>query len=110
MLLTSNEPVRLYSTTKTPKIENFDHISIDKLKFSPIMDQTSTFTYDAAKLIGKYLKPLAKKEYKINDCQEFPDMFKNLPTLKDNKVYVSYDIDSLFTNIPLKDTVECVIH
>ena len=37
-------------------------------------------------------------------------MFKNLPTLKDNKVYVSCDIDSLFTNVPLKDTVECVIH
>ena len=56
------------------------------------------------------MKPLAKNECKINDCQEFPDMLKDLPLLKDNVEYVSYDVDLLFMNIPLKDTIENVIH
>ena len=56
------------------------------------------------------LKPLAKNEYKINDCQEFPDMLKDLPPLKDNGEYVVFNVNSLFTNIPLKDTIEYVIH
>ena len=66
--------------------------------------------YDAAKVIGEYLKPLAFNEYKINDCLKFPDMIKALPPLQKKEEYVSYDVESLFTNIPLKETVSYIIH
>ena len=60
--------------------------------------------------MSEYLKPLPKNEGKFHACQEFPDMFKDFPPLKNNEEYVSYDADSLFTNITLKDTTDYVIH
>ena len=106
----SNQPARLYATAKTHKFNNLDEVTVEKLKFRPIVDQTGTATYDAAKVIGEYLKPLALNEYKINDCLKFPDMIKALPPLQKNEEYVSYDVDSLFTNIPLKETIYYIIH
>ena len=37
-------------------------------------------------------------------------MIKALPLLQKNEEYVSYDVDSLFTNIPLKETIDYIIH
>ena len=58
----SSEPARLYATAKTHKFNNFHEITVEKLKFRPIVDQTGTATYDATKVIGEYLKPLVFKE------------------------------------------------
>ena len=106
----SNQPARLYATAKTNKFNNHDEVTVEKLKFRPIVGQTGTATYDAAKIIGEYLKPLGLNEYKINDFLKFPDMIKVLPPLQKNEEYVSYDVDSLFTNIPLKETIDYIIH
>ena len=106
----SSQPARLYTTAKTHKFNNLDEITVEKLKFRPIVDQTGTAMYDTAKVIGEYLKPLAFTEYKINDCLKFPDMIKALPPLQKNEEYVSYDVESLFTNIPLKETIDYIIH
>ena len=106
----SNQPVRLYATAKTHKLIDLDEITVEKLKFRPIVDQTGTVTYDAAKAIGEYLTPLALNEYKINDWIKFPDMIKALPSLQKDEEHVSYDVDSLFTNILLKETIDYIIH
>ena len=37
-------------------------------------------------------------------------MTKALPPLQQNKEYVSHDVESLFTNIPLKETINYIIH
>ena len=37
-------------------------------------------------------------------------MIKALPPLQKNEEYVSYDVDSLFRNIPLKETIDYIIH
>ena len=78
----SNQLTRLYSTAKTHKFNNLHEVTVEKLKFILIVDQTGTATYDAAKVIGEYLKALALDEYKINDCLKFPDMIKPLPPSK----------------------------
>ena len=36
-------------------------------------------------------------------------IFKDLPPLKDDEEYVSYDVESLFTNIPLKETIDYIL-
>ena len=105
-----NQPARSYATAKVHKFQNLADICLDKLKFRPIIDQIGTFIYDAAKVIGEYLKPLPKNEDKLNDCQEFQDMFKDLPPVKDNEEYDFCDVDSLFRNIPLNYTTDYVIH
>ena len=59
-----NQPARLYATAKTHKFEKLDELLLTK----------QVPTYDAAKVIGEYIKPLAKFKYRVNDCQEFSDM------------------------------------
>ena len=53
----SNQPARLYATAKTHKFNDLDEVTAKKLKSRPTVDQTGTLTYDAAKVIGEYLKP-----------------------------------------------------
>ena len=51
-----------------------------------------------------------KNEYKINDTRTFASMIKNQTPLSSDEEYVSYDVDSLFTNIPVEATTEYIIH
>ena len=83
---------------------------LQKFRFRPIVDQTGNATYNAVKVIGEYLEPLARNKHKINDCLNFSDMIKALASLQINEEYVLYDVDSLFTNIPLKETIDYFIH
>ena len=68
----SNQPTRLYGTAKTRKFEFLEDITVAKLKLRPIIDQTGTFTYNAAKVISDYLRPLCKNKYSNKDTQKFP--------------------------------------
>ena len=49
------------------------------------------------------MQPLAIKEYTISDTLFFPDILGENPLDRDEE-YVSYDVDSLFTSIPLDGT------
>ena len=85
-------------------------MNINDLKFRPIIDQTGTMTYNATKDISDYLRPLCKTKYTINYTLSFADMMKRLPPLPDVEEYVSYDVVSLFTNIPLDETIRKHVH
>ena len=105
----SNERPKMYGTAKTHKFDKTDNMEITKLKFRPIIDQTGTYTYKAAKVISQYLKPLCDSEYTIKDTQSFANLIKELPPLKEDEEDVSYDIESLFTNIPINDTIDYIL-
>ena len=77
------------------------------LKLRPIIDQTGTCYYKTGKVISKYLKPLTKNEFVINNTQDFPTMLSNMSLYEDEED-VSYDVESLFTNIPIKDTIDFI--
>ena len=93
----SNQLAKLYGTAKTHKFEDLKDITPQSLKCHPIIDQTGTFTYKAAKAISNYLNPLCQKEYSTSDTQQFSDMLSNLPSLLDDEEDVSYDAEALFT-------------
>ena len=59
----SNQPGKLYATAKTHKFNSLDKITVDNLEFRPILSQVGRYTYNAAKVIANYLKPL---------CQNLP--------------------------------------
>ena len=104
-----NQPARLYGTAKTHNFETLFDITVVYLKFRPIIDQTGTFMYNAAKVMSDYLRSLCKNEYSINDTQKFPIMLSSIPLLQDDKEDVSYDVESLFTNIPIQETINSII-
>ena len=106
----SNQSGRLYATVKTHKFTLLDEIIIEKLKFRPIISQVGTYTNNATKVIANYLKPFCQSEYKINGTQSFPSMLKDQKPLNPNEEYVSYDVDSLFTNIPVDETINYIIN
>ena len=58
-------------------------------------------------MIAKYLKPLTKNELVTTNTQQFPSLLNNVP-LSDGEEDLSYDVESLFTNIPIKETIDYI--
>ena len=110
MYSVSNQPGKIYGTAKTHKFEHNHQINVTNLKFRLIIDQAGTYLYNAAKVISNYLKPLTKNQYSIRDTQSFPTTIKSLPSLKEDEEDVSYDVESLFTNIPVQEIIEYIIN
>ena len=50
---------------------------------------------------------MTKNELVVNNTQDFPSMLNNVPISEDEE-YFSYAVESLFTNIPLKDTIHFI--
>ena len=105
----SNHPAQFYASAKTHKFRNINDVNLYQLKFRLIMDQTGTYTYNAPQVISIYLKPLCINEYNIKDTLQSHQLLKDLPPLKDDEEYVSYVTESLFTYIPLKETIDYIL-
>ena len=54
------------------------------------------------------LKPLSTNKYCINDIFGFIDEIKNT-SIEPNHILVSYDVSALFTNVPLKETIDILV-
>ena len=104
----SNQPGRLFATARTRKFDSVNDITLDKLKLHPIIDQTGTYIYNASKVVAKYLRPVSKNKYSIDDTLTFLDLLKNAEE-SDDYEDVSYNVESLFTTIPVKETIEYTI-
>ena len=105
----SNQPARFFATAKTLKFNTIEDINVKDLKLRPIIDQTRTYIYDASKVVAQFLKPLDRNEFTISDTLAFPELLKNIEN-SDNYEDVSYDVESLFTSIPIKETIDYIIH
>ena len=55
-----------------------------------------------------YLQPLPHSDYVIQDTLTFAEIIKN-DVLDPKEEYVSYDVESLFTSIPVKETIDYII-
>ena len=106
----SNQPGRLYATVKTHKFNSLDQITVENLKLRLIISQVGAYTYDAAKVIANCLKQLCQNEYKIDDTQSLPSMLKQQTPLSLDEEYVSYDGESLLTNIPVDETISYIVN
>ena len=89
-----------------PKLKN---INVDNLKLRPIIDQTGTYIYNASKVVAKYLKTLAKNQFTIIDTLSLPSSSKSAVNY-DEYEDVFYDVESLFTSVSVKETVEYILH
>ena len=50
---------------------------------------------------------MTKNKFVINNTRDFPTILNNVPISEDEED-VSYDVESLFTNTPLKDTIDFI--
>ena len=99
----------IFAIAKTHKFESISDITLEQLKLRPIIDQTGTCIYKASKVVAKYIGPLAKNEYTIRDILSFCDLLKSVPS-DDSYEDVSYDVESLFTSIPVQETIDYILY
>ena len=105
----SNQPARFFAAAKRHKFDTIEYLNVKDLKLRPIIDQTGTYIYDESKVVAQFLKPLARNEFTISDTLAFPELLKNIEN-SDDYEDVSYDVESLFTSIPIKETIDYIIH
>ena len=73
--------------------------------FRPILSALNTPTYKLAKVLVPILKPLTTNEFTVNDLFYFADEIVD----QQNDLFMGLDVDSLFTNISLEETIEICI-
>ena len=97
-------PARIYGTPKMHKFSSSD--TFPKLRL--IVSSIGTFNYDLARFLCDLLSPLVPNDYSCKDTFSFVSQIKNANLSK--KFLVSYDVTSLFTNIPLQETTDIAIN
>ena len=104
MYPSGSAPARIYGTPIMHKFSPSD--SFPKLR--PIVSSIGTFNYNLARFLCDLLSPLVPNDYSCKDTFSFVSQIKNANLSK--KFLVSYDVTSLFTNIPLQETIDIAIN
>ena len=81
---------------------------VDDLPLQPIVSNINTATYNLAKFLSKLLAPLPESEYTVKNTKNFVDNIKKKNMQKGYKM-VSFDVKSLFTNVPLDRTINIIL-
>ena len=97
-------PARIYGTPKIHKFSSSDLF----LKLCPIVSAIGTFNYNLARFLCDLLSPLVPNDYSFKDTFSFVSQIENANLSR--KFLVSYDVTSLFTNIPLQETIDIAIN
>ena len=104
MYPSGSAPARIYGTLKMYKISSSD--SFPKLR--AIFSSIDTFNYSLARFICDPISPLLPNDYFFKDIFSFASQIKNANLSR--KFLVSFDVTSLFTNIPLQGTIDIAIN
>ena len=97
-------PARIYGTSKMYKFSSSDSIP----KLCTIVSSTGTLNCNLACFLCDLLSPLVPNDYSCKDTFSFVSQIKNANLSK--KFLVSYNVTSLFTNIPLQETIDKAIN
>ena len=73
----------------------------------PILSSIGTCGYSIAKFLVPFLQPLTVNNYTVKDSFSFVDEITSLTT-NSHITMASFDMKSLFTNVPLGETIDIV--
>ena len=90
------QPCKLYGL---PKVHKSD------VPMRPVLSMIKSAQYGIAKFLDSLLKPLISKEFECSDSFEFMD-FITKQNVEGSDFMVSFDVSSLFTNVPLNETID----
>ena len=100
---TGSAPGRLYGLPKMHKKQQ-------NYPLRPVLSSIRTFNYGLAKALKQMLSNILKKDTIIKDSFAFVDELKSLKHLSSTSKMVSFDIVSLYTNIPLDETIKIILN
>ena len=73
----------------------------------PIISSSGTYNYNLAKFLDSLIKPLlVSSKYILNDTFDFINKLSKISSC--GLYMVSFDVESLFTNIPLEETIHII--
>ena len=82
------------------------HINLIILLGLFIIAQVTTSTYTTSKEIDRLIKSYIPKKYSINSREEFLELLRRNPP---NGLIASLDANSLFTNVPVLETIDMIL-
>ena len=89
------------------KVHKFNPVRRDIPTFRPILSAIGTSTYNLAKFFVPILKEYTINEYTVRDSFSFCNEIRK----QDSSFYMaSFDIQSLFTDIPLDETIDICVN
>ena len=104
LYLSGSAPASFYGTPKVHKFSSSDSFP----KLCPIVSSIGTFNHNLARFLCDLLSPLVANDYSCKDTFSFVSQIKDVNLSK--KFLVSYDVTSLFINIPLQKTIDIAIN
>ena len=83
----------------------------DTPPFRPVIDKTNTPRYGIAKYLSLLLYPLTINDYSAKDSFEAAKLIETVLLKLSNQGYkfISFDVTSLFSAVPLKITVNIIL-
>ena len=77
-------------------------------KFCPIIDTTNTPYYKIGEYLSSLLQPFTINNYTLKDFFDAANNIKSVPStiFEDGCQFVSFDVESLFTIVPLNKTIQ----
>ena len=97
-------PARMYGIPKMHKFYSSDLFP----NLRTVVSSIGTFNYNLARFLCDLLSPLVPNHYSCKDTFSFVSQMKNANPSR--KFLVSYDVTSLFTKIPLQETIHIAIN
>ena len=81
-------------------------------RFRPIMDTTGSSLYLVGKYLAQLLYPLINNEFTLGDSFETANRIHDIPSILfvNGYKYVSFDVESLFTNLVIKNQSTLYLH
>lgn len=103
-------------TQKLPLIEGdyspgyaYGNVKVHKAgnPLRPIISQTPSVTYKLAKHLNDLLSPYTPSSFSLKSTEEFLDIVKST---RPANTMASMDVESLFTNVPVDETINLICH
>ena len=92
-----------------PRIYGLPKIHKADVPLRPIVSCVNTFAYDLSADLANILFLLTgKSEYTVTNSAHFVSIVSN-ETILDNDIMVSFEVESLFTNVPIDAAVETAL-
>ena len=100
------KPARAHGLPKIHKTYN------ELPKFRPIIDTTGTTHYAVGKYLTNLLNPLTLNSYTLKDSFDAAERIRQIPNelFHNGYVFISFDVTSLFTNVPLKRIIDIIVN
>ena len=99
-----SQPARIYGLPKMHK----DRGPNSAPPFRPIVSSIGTYNYNLAKYLCNLLSPHIPTEHCATDTFTFVQDIQSLSMF--GKFMVSFDVESLFTNIPLEECIDLAVN